>query len=90
MGIGGMSIWQLLIILVIVLLLFGTKRLKGLGGDLGGAIKGFKKAMAEETDKESDANADADAEQKKVAEEPKPAGDAPHEQHEEKSETKQS
>ncbi len=48
MGIGGIGVWQLLIILVIVLLLFGTKRLKGLGGDLGGAIKGFKKAMTEE------------------------------------------
>lgn len=45
---SGIGIWQLLIILVIVLLLFGTKRLKGLGGDLGGAIKGFKKAMGEE------------------------------------------
>lgn len=51
MGIGGISIWQLLIILVIVLLLFGTKRLKNLGGDLGGAIKGFKKAMGEEENK---------------------------------------
>ncbi len=48
MGIGGIGIWQLLIILVIVLLLFGTKRLKGLGGDLGSAIKGFKKAMTDE------------------------------------------
>ncbi|KUJ83878.1 twin-arginine translocase TatA/TatE family subunit [Microbulbifer flavimaris] len=48
MGFGGISIWQLLIILVIVLLLFGTKRLKNLGGDLGGAIKGFKKAMKDE------------------------------------------
>ena len=47
MGIGGISIWQLLIILVIVLLLFGTKRLKNIGGDLGGAIKGFKKSMSE-------------------------------------------
>lgn len=45
MGIGGISIWQLLIILAIVFLLFGTKRLRNLGGDLGGAIKGFKKAM---------------------------------------------
>lgn len=44
----GISIWQLLIVLVIVLLLFGTKRLRNLGGDLGGAIKGFKKAMGEE------------------------------------------
>ena len=50
MGLGGISIWQLLIILVIVMLIFGTKRLKGLGGDLGGAIKSFRKAM--DTDKE--------------------------------------
>lgn len=42
------SIPQLLIILVIVVLLFGAKRLRTLGGDLGGAVKGFKKAMAEE------------------------------------------
>ena len=41
---GGISVWQLLIILVIVVLLFGTKRLKGIGTDLGGAIKGFKKS----------------------------------------------
>lgn len=45
MGFGGISIWQLLIILVIVLLLFGTKRLRNLGGDLGNAVKGFRKAM---------------------------------------------
>lgn len=47
MGLGGISIWQLLIILVIVLLLFGTKRLKNIGSDLGGAIKGFRKSMSE-------------------------------------------
>jgi sec-independent protein translocase protein TatA len=44
---AGIGIWQLIIILVIVLLLFGTKRLKNLGGDLGGAVKGFKGAMKE-------------------------------------------
>lgn len=54
MGLGGISIWQLLIILVIVLLLFGTKRLRNLGGDLGGAIKGFKKAMTDEDKKDED------------------------------------
>lgn len=48
MGLGGISIWQLLIIALIVVLLFGTKKLKNLGGDLGGAVKGFKKAMADE------------------------------------------
>ncbi len=51
MGFGGISIWQLLIILAIVLLLFGTKRLRNLGGDLGNAIKGFKKAMGDEEKK---------------------------------------
>ena len=47
----GISIWQLLIVLVIVLLLFGTKRLRNLGGDLGNAIKGFKKAMNDDEKK---------------------------------------
>ena len=47
MGLGGISIWQLLIILVIVLLLFGTKRLKSIGSDLGNAVKGFRSAMSE-------------------------------------------
>jgi len=45
---GGISIWQLVIIAVIVVLLFGTKKLRGIGGDLGGAVKGFKKAMKDE------------------------------------------
>jgi len=48
MGIGGISIWQLLIVLVIVALIFGTKRLRNIGGDLGGAVKGFKKAITDE------------------------------------------
>lgn len=48
MGIGGISIWQLLIILAIVVLLFGTKRLKSLGTDLGSAIKGFKSSIQDE------------------------------------------
>jgi sec-independent protein translocase protein TatA len=47
MGVGGISIWQLLIILVIVLLLFGTKRLKNIGSDLGNAVKGFRSAMGD-------------------------------------------
>ncbi len=42
---GGIGVWQLLIILVIVLLLFGAKRLRNVGGDLGSAVKGFKSAM---------------------------------------------
>lgn len=54
MGFGGISIWQLLIILVIVVLLFGTKKLKGLGTDLGGAIKGFKNALSDEDKKDKE------------------------------------
>lgn len=42
---SGISIWQLLILLAIVVLLFGTKKLRNMGGDLGGAVKGFKNAM---------------------------------------------
>ncbi|WP_421682217.1 twin-arginine translocase TatA/TatE family subunit [Stutzerimonas urumqiensis] len=41
----GISIWQLLIVLLIVVMLFGTTRLRGLGSDLGGAISGFRKSM---------------------------------------------
>lgn len=47
----GISIWQLLIILAIVLVLFGAKRLRNVGGDLGSAIKGFKNAVKEEENK---------------------------------------
>ncbi|MBT7408836.1 MAG: twin-arginine translocase TatA/TatE family subunit [Methylococcales bacterium] len=43
----GIGIWQLLIVLLIVLVLFGAKRIKNLGGDLGGAIKNFKSAIKE-------------------------------------------
>ena len=52
----GLSVTELLIILAIVLLLFGTKRLRNLGGDLGGAIKGFRKAMKEEDGKVAEAS----------------------------------
>lgn len=48
MGIGGISMWQLLILLVIVVLVFGTKRLRNMGGDLGAAVKGFRKGMEDE------------------------------------------
>ncbi|WP_421848676.1 Sec-independent protein translocase subunit TatA [Marinomonas sp.] len=42
---GGISIGQLLIVLAILVLIFGTKKLKNLGSDLGGAVKGFKEAV---------------------------------------------
>ncbi len=59
---GGISIWQLLIILVIVLLLFGTKKLRNLGGDLGASIKSFRKAVKDG----EDAAAQKDAEPEKL------------------------
>jgi len=52
MGISGISVPQLLIVLVIVLLVFGTARMKSLGSDLGGAIRGFRRAMEAEDDKD--------------------------------------
>ena len=54
---GGISVWQLLIIAMIVALLFGTKKLRNMGGDLGSAVKGFKNAMGDE-DKKSEEAAD--------------------------------
>ncbi|AIQ99333.1 Sec-independent protein translocase subunit TatA [Pluralibacter gergoviae] len=67
---GGISIWQLLIVVLLVVLVFGTKKLGSLGSDLGASIKGFKKAMGDDDDKsKKDASAqDADFEQKSLAE----------------------
>jgi len=48
MGIGGISIWQLLIVLLIIVMVFGTKKLRNLGSDLGAAVKGFRKGMEDE------------------------------------------
>lgn len=45
---GSFSIWHWLIVLVIVLLIFGTKKLRNMGGDLGGAVKNFKQSVREE------------------------------------------
>ena len=42
---GGLSIWHWVIVLVVVLLIFGTKKLRNMGEDLGGAVKGFKQGM---------------------------------------------
>ncbi|MGB1271939.1 MAG: twin-arginine translocase TatA/TatE family subunit [Endozoicomonas sp.] len=56
MGFGGISIWQLLIILLIVVMLFGSKKLRGMGSDLGGAVKGFKKALNSEEEKPAVSN----------------------------------
>ncbi|HLQ84715.1 MAG TPA: Sec-independent protein translocase subunit TatA [Salinisphaeraceae bacterium] len=55
MGLGGISIWQLLILLAIVVMVFGTKRLRNLGGDLGSALKDFRTAMKQDDDESGDA-----------------------------------
>jgi sec-independent protein translocase protein TatA len=58
MGFGGISIWQLLIILLVVLVLFGSKKLRSIGSDLGQSIKGFKKAINDDESKENDNSKD--------------------------------
>lgn len=62
---GTFSVWHWLIVLVIVLLIFGTKKLRNLGGDLGGAIKNFKHAMKE---------GEAEAQQNQLSSEDKQSG----------------
>ena len=48
MGIGGISFWQILIILVVILILFGGKKIRTMGSDLGEGLKGFKKAIKDD------------------------------------------
>ena len=54
---GTWSIWHWLVVLLIVLLVFGTKKLRNIGADLGGAVRGFKDGMREGTDKPAEAGA---------------------------------
>lgn len=65
---GGISIWQLAIIAVIVVLLFGTKKLRNLGSDLGSAVKGFKKSVSDDDNatEKNDALADSSNTETKV------------------------
>ena len=59
MGIGGISFWQILIILVVILVLFGGKKIRTMGSDLGEGLKGFKNAIKDEdSDKESESKKD--------------------------------
>lgn len=73
MGLSGISIWQLLIVLAIVVMLFGTKRLRTLGGDLGSMIKGFKNSMSSEETKKEEEEAQKIIDQKSAS--ATPAGD---------------
>lgn len=80
---SGISIWQLLILLVIVLLVFGSKRLRHLGPDLGSALKGFRSAMKDDEDDQDNTEQDSKvvdhvqrSEQTQGEESPKSAGTA--------------
>ncbi|MDH3220719.1 MAG: twin-arginine translocase TatA/TatE family subunit [Gammaproteobacteria bacterium] len=69
MGFGGISIWSLLLILAIVILLFGTKKLRNVGGDLGGAIRSFKKSVKDEEVAKDKTESDGQIIEGKVSEE---------------------
>jgi sec-independent protein translocase protein TatA len=71
MGFGGISIWSLLLILAIVILLFGTKKLRNVGGDLGGAIRNFKKSVKDEEVAKDKSEAEGQVIEGKVKEEDK-------------------
>jgi len=71
MGFGGISIWSLLLILGIVILIFGTKKLRNVGGDLGGAIKNFKKSVKDEEVGKESVDADGKIIEGKIKEEDK-------------------
>ena len=71
MGLGGISIWHLLIILAIIVMLFGTSRLRNIGPDLGSAIKGFRDSMSKDN---AQSDADGIAEARKEQDSDKPAG----------------
>jgi len=79
MGLGGISVWQLLIVLVIVVLIFGTKKLKNMGGDIGGAVKNFKSAMTDEE------KAKAEAEEAEVSTDSESVADTSEEVNKDKS-----
>jgi len=71
MGFGGISIWSLLLVLAIVILLFGTKKLRNVGGDLGGAIRSFKKSVKDEEAGNDNADSSEQIIEGKVKEEDK-------------------
>lgn len=64
---GSFSIWHWLVVLVIVVLIFGTKKLKNLGQDLGGAVKGFKEGMKEGGDAAASNSEATSADPKRVS-----------------------
>ena len=63
---GSFSIWHWLVVLVIVALIFGTKKLRNIGSDLGGAVKGFKEGMKDDSDAAAAARSAADEAERKA------------------------
>ena len=86
MGFGGISIWQLLIVLAIIVVLFGTKKLRNIGGDLGSAVKSFKGAMRE-GDKEGEEAARFEADPPALDDEDKARADSENSQQRDKDRT---
>ena len=72
---GSMSIWHWIIVLVIVALIFGTKKLRNIGEDMGSAVKGFKKGLQDPTEPDANAQLKADPLAPPAAEK-KPAPDS--------------
>jgi sec-independent protein translocase protein TatA len=64
---GGLSIWHWLIVLLVVVLIFGTKKLRNIGQDLGGAVKGFKEGMKGSETEADAAKSPPDAPPQKIA-----------------------
>ncbi len=79
MGLGGVSIWQLLIILIIVVVLFGTKRLRNIGTDLGSAIRGFRNSIKDSQENTGDAQF-PEAEQQNLTAQPQQQAQQPAQQ----------
>ena len=67
---GEISITKLLVVAALIVLVFGTKKLRTLGGDLGSAIKGFKKAMGDDEEKKDNSAQDADFTAKSISDKP--------------------
>ncbi|MFN7644193.1 MAG: Sec-independent protein translocase subunit TatA [Burkholderiales bacterium] len=69
---GSLSIWHWLIVLVIIMLVFGTKKLRNIGSDLGGAVKGFKEGVKEGSESAAAAAADSQQASKTIDVDAKP------------------
>ena len=70
MGLGGISIWQLLILLAIIVMVFGTSRLRNVGSDLGSAIKGFRNSMSKDEAESDSGGSNTDSQEESDSDKP--------------------